>query len=98
MKIEPPKPKKFGGKGESFKNFIVSFHMAYPDSMFDKDVKMIELINLVEGDAAQWLLNLEYTAEDYDLAMERLKAAYGEPTLQLLISLVNGKTCKKPTR
>ena len=83
LKMEAPKPKKFGGrKGGSFKNFIVSFNLAYPDDRFEKQVKMIELMNLVEGEAADWLQNLEFTEEDYDLAMDLLTAAYGEATMQ----------------
>ena len=83
LKIELIKPKIFSGKeGESFKNFIVSFDTAYPDDVYEKQLKMMQLVSLLDGEAALWLKNLEYTAEDYDLARERLNSAYGEPTLQ----------------
>ena len=56
--------------------------MSWPETEVSKDLRMVQLCKLIKGKAALWLIGLNYTEADHDLAWQRLDAKYGDTSME----------------
>ena len=80
IKIEPIKIPKTDGSPETWSHFWQRYNSLVheiPDAQMPKVIKWAKLAESLTGNAAEFIRQYQQVAEDYEIAIEALKEAYG---------------------
>jgi hypothetical protein len=98
FKVDLPKSKVFWEeKFDNYSNFKAAFKIAYGNPPYTHEHRIIQLLNLVKGDAAKYLRHYGITTRDYKAAIKLLDKQYGNKELMGCELIENFKIVKPAT-